>query len=83
MVGFCISDDEVCRHASNNEIIRRYFTALNNMVKGEDNKSEVDKIALLLKQAKLDASYRLCIGAAREHDVSDKEIEKWIKETIL
>ncbi len=66
MVGFCISDDAVCCHASNNEIIRRYFTALNNMAKGDDNESEVNKIALLLKQAKIDASYRPCIGAARE-----------------
>lgn len=65
MVGFCISDDEVCRRASNNEIIRRYFTALNNMAKGDDNESEVNKIALLLKQAKIDVSYRRCITAAR------------------
>lgn len=66
MVGFCISDDEVCRRASNNEIIRRYFTALNNHAKGDDNESEVNKIALLLKQAKIDVNYRQCITAARE-----------------
>jgi uncharacterized protein (UPF0371 family) len=27
MVGFCINDDEVCREASKDEIIRRYYTA--------------------------------------------------------
>ncbi len=66
MVGFCISNDEICCRASYNEIIRRYFTALNNLAKGDDNESEVNKIALLLKQAKIDANYRKCIKAARE-----------------
>ena len=66
MVGFCISDDEVCRDASRNEIIRRYFTALNNMAQGEGNEAEVNKISLLFKQAGIDISYRRCIGAARE-----------------
>ncbi|STE01721.1 Uncharacterized protein conserved in bacteria [Corynebacterium striatum] len=28
MAGFCITDDEVCREASKQEIIRRYFKAL-------------------------------------------------------
>lgn len=65
MVGFCISDDAVCCKASNNEIIRRYFTALNKMAKGEGNESEVNKISLLFKQAKIDLSYRKCVGAAR------------------
>ncbi|MBD5207110.1 MAG: DUF1846 domain-containing protein [Bacteroidales bacterium] len=66
MVGFCISDDEVCRRASNNEIIRRYFTALNALARGEGNDSEVNKIQLLFKQAKIDISYRPCVGAARQ-----------------
>ena len=66
MVGFCISDDEVCCDASRQEIIRRYFTALNRLAQGEGNDSEVNKIALLLKQAKIDLSYRKPIAAARE-----------------
>ncbi len=66
MVGFCISDDEVCREASNQEIIRRYFTALNGLAAGDGNDAEVSKIALLLKQAKIDLTYRRPIAAARE-----------------
>ncbi|MDE6716544.1 MAG: DUF1846 domain-containing protein, partial [Muribaculaceae bacterium] len=66
MVGFCISDDEVCCDASRNEIILRYFTALNRFANGETNDSEVNKIALLLKQAKIDLSYRKPISAARK-----------------
>lgn len=66
MVGFCIDDDEVCSEASKMEIIRRYFTALNNFAKGNTDDSEVNKIALLLKQAKIDTSYRKSVAAARE-----------------
>lgn len=65
MVGFCISDDDVCYDASRNEIIRRYFTALNRMALGESNDAEVNKIALLFNQAGIDLSYRKTIAAAR------------------
>ena len=66
MVGFCINDDEVCCEASKNEIIRRYYTALNRLAQGDGNDSEVNKIALLFKQAKIDPSYRKPIIAAKE-----------------
>ncbi|WP_304488083.1 DUF1846 domain-containing protein [Duncaniella muris] len=66
MVGFCINDDDVCCDASKNEIIRRYYTALNRFAQGESNEGEVNKIALLFKQAKIDTSYRRSIKAAKE-----------------
>lgn len=66
MAGFCISDDEVCRKASNNEIIRRYFTALNEFARGHGSESEINKISLLFKQANITLSYRKTIAAARE-----------------
>lgn len=65
MVGFCIDDDEMCCKASNDEIIRRYFTALNQLAEGGDNENEVNKIALLFKQAHIDISYRRATTAAR------------------
>ena len=66
MVGFCISDDEVCCKAAKDEIIRRYFTALNNMAEGGGNESEVTKIQVLLNQAKITVEDRRCVVAARE-----------------
>ncbi|MDE5568597.1 MAG: DUF1846 domain-containing protein [Muribaculaceae bacterium] len=66
MVGFCINDDEVCCEASKDEIIRRYYTALNELAIGKGNESEVNKIALLFKQAKIDTSYRKTTVAAKE-----------------
>ena len=49
MIGYCISDDEVCREASKQEIIRRYYTALGALATGHGSDSEVNKIALLMK----------------------------------
>ena len=66
MVGFCICDDDVCCRASKDEIIRRYYTALNSMAMGDTNDSEVNKIALLFKQAKITTDDRACTVAARE-----------------
>ncbi len=66
MVGFCIDNDEVCREASKQEIIRRYYDALDRMALGDGNDNEVNKIALLFKQAKIDTSYRRTTVAARQ-----------------
>ena len=66
MVGFCISDDEVCQDASKNEIIRRYYTALNHLANGDGNDNEVSKIALLFKQANINSAYRKTTVAAKE-----------------
>lgn len=66
MVGFCIEDDDVCREASYNEIIRRYFTALNQLALVRGNEDEVNKIAMVMKQAKIDSSYRKPVTSARE-----------------
>ena len=66
MVGFCISDDEVCREASKQEIIRRYFAALNRLAQGDCNDQEVQKLALLQKQVGINTAYRKTTVAARE-----------------
>ncbi len=66
MVGFCINDDEVCCKASKNEVIRRYYTALNRLAQGEAVAGEVSKIQLLFKQAGIDTSYRKPVVAAKE-----------------
>ena len=53
MAGNCIVDDEVCREASRNEIIRRYFKALCDHKTGKNVDSEIFKLELLLNQAGL------------------------------
>ena len=71
MIGSCISDEEVCREASRQEIIRRYYTALCNFADGKATEAEVNKIALVMKKAGITTSYRKATVAAKERmDVS-------------
>ena len=53
MAGNCIVDDEVCREASRNEIIRRYFKTLCDQKTGKNVDGELFKLELLLNQAGL------------------------------
>ena len=66
MIGYCISDDEVCCEASKQEIIRRYYNAVCNMYDGRNNEHEVNKLVLLMKQMKLTTADRRCTVAAAE-----------------
>ncbi len=66
MIGFCISDDEVCREASRQEIIRRYYRALCNFADGKATENEVNKIALVMKKARISTEDRKTTVAARE-----------------
>lgn len=66
MAGNCIIDDEACKEASHMEIIRRYYTALNEVVKGKGKENDVYKIELLLKQAKISTDDRKVTVAAKE-----------------
>ena len=71
MVGFCISDDEVCCQASRDEIIRRYYAATNKLADGADNEAEVQKIQLLMGQAKISTDYRRTTVAANQRKDKD------------
>ena len=64
MVGNCIFDDEVCKEASKQEIIRRYYNSLNRLAKTECSADEVYKIELLMKQAKVSTEDRKVVSAA-------------------
>ncbi len=71
MIGFCMSDEDTCCDAAREEIIRRYYSALCHLAEKGDNENEVNKISLIMKQAKLTTEYRKTTVAARER----KEIE--------
>ena len=66
MLASCISDDEVCREAALQEIIRRYYAALCKLADGDVSDAEVNKIGLLMKQAKITTDLRKTTIAARE-----------------
>ncbi len=68
MAGKCIVDDEVCREASYMEIIRRYYTAMNDVIKGKAKENDVYKIELLMKQAKITTDDRKVTVAAKKRE---------------
>ena len=65
MVGYCITDDEVCRKAAEKEILRRYYNARCQFLQGHAQKEEAEKIRLLMKHLDLTDDLRPVIGAAR------------------
>ena len=66
MIGFCMNDEDVCCNAAREEIIRRYYYALCNLADKGENENEVNKIALIMKQAKLTTEYRRTTVAAHQ-----------------
>ena len=51
MAGYCIVDDDVCRDASRQEILRRYYTACMELVQGKGSEATVRKLELVMNQA--------------------------------
>ncbi len=66
MAGNCIIDDEICREASRQEIIRRYYHAQGQLLRGEGTEEEVYQLELLMKQAGVSPDDRPVIRAACE-----------------
>ena len=65
MAGFCIVDDDVCKKASRDEIIRRYYSALVSKRKGLADDELVTKAELIMTQAGVCAEDRKVVGAAQ------------------
>lgn len=66
MAGNCICDDDACREASCQEIIRRYYASLNSLFKGNCPEDEVRKLELLMNQAGITTADRRVIAPAME-----------------
>ena len=66
MVGNCIVDDAVCLQASQQEILRRYYTALCDRKQGKADDSQILKLELLMKKADVSAEERAVVGPALE-----------------
>ncbi len=64
MAGNCIIDDDACREASCQEIIRRYYQARCDVRMGRAEETCVHKIELLMNQAKITPENRPVIAVA-------------------
>lgn len=72
MAGNCICDDAVCCEASNQEIIRRYYSALKGLAEGKSEESEVYKLKLLMNQAHITVDERKVVQAALNREKETK-----------
>lgn len=66
MAGNCICDDETCQEASRQEIVRRYFSTLNSLLKGISSEEETQKVELLMNQAGITIQNRKVVAKALE-----------------
>ncbi len=64
LVGDCIVDDEVCRQASKQEIIRRCYDAACAVRQGFSDPKELQKIELMMNSLGLSSADRPVVGAA-------------------
>ena len=68
MVGNCIIDDQACRQASGQEILRRYYSALCDLKKGKVADSVIHKLELLMKKAGVTIEDRTVVAAALKRE---------------
>ncbi|AIJ34412.1 Uncharacterized protein conserved in bacteria [Corynebacterium imitans] len=66
MAGYCISDDAACRHAAEQEIIRRYYKALVEERRADQDNTESARIANVLRKAEVTTADRPVVAPALE-----------------
>ena len=68
MAGNCIVDDEICREAGRQEIIRRYYDTRLGIVDGVREQEELYKIELLMEKAGTALEDRKVVAAALKRE---------------
>lgn len=74
--GFGITDDEVCREAAKQEIIRRYLIAECDYKKGKITEASLERAKLLMKEVSLEVEDRPVVLPARTVAEKKKKREK-------
>ncbi|AKK04253.1 DUF1846 domain-containing protein [Corynebacterium epidermidicanis] len=64
MAGHCISDDEVCREAGRQEIIRRYYKELVTEARGELDPVGSERVAMIMGRLGIETSERAVVAPA-------------------
>ena len=66
MAGYCISDDAACRHAAEQEIIRRYYAALVDERRADADSTVSDRNFNVMRKADLSVEDRVVVSPALE-----------------
>lgn len=81
--GFCITDDEVCREASCQEIIRRYLIAETDYKKGKINGDALERAKLLMKEVGMDVSDRKVVKKARDYAEKKRKCDQRYENVVV
>ncbi|MCI5722052.1 MAG: DUF1846 domain-containing protein [Firmicutes bacterium] len=77
-VGFAITDDEVCREAAYQEIIRRYLIAECDYKKGLISEASLERAQLLRKEVGQEVSDRKVVQPARDYVEKKRQDERYM-----
>lgn len=75
MVGFGIVDDEVCREAARQEIIRRSLIAQCDYKKGKIDESSEERVRLLMEEVGAHIDDRKVVVAARDYSEAKRQLD--------
>ena len=73
MISSCITNDEICKEASKNEIIRRYYTLLNDVTKDNANEELIVKMENIMTKAQVVPEDRKVVTACLERAKETKK----------
>lgn len=82
-IGFVINDDEVCREAACQEIIRRYLLAEVDYKKGIISESCLERAKLLMKEVGKDVSDRKVVQPARDYAEKKRNCDKRYENVVV
>ena len=74
-VGFCITDDAICREAACQEIIRRYLLARVDFKKGLISSDSLDRAKLLMDEVGRSVTDRSCVQPAQDYVEMKRQID--------
>lgn len=66
MAGYCFKDDEICKQAAKQEIIRRYYDALVDFRKDKISEDIINKLEVILAKADINKDDRKVVKAAND-----------------
>lgn len=81
--GFGIIDDEVCKEASRQEIIRRAFIAECDYKKGKVQADVLERVQLLMKEVGAKFEDRKCVAVARDYAEEKRNSDKRYENVVV
>ncbi|MGI6211471.1 MAG: DUF1846 domain-containing protein [Anaerovoracaceae bacterium] len=81
--GFAITDDEVCREAACQEIVRRFLIAECDYKKGKISRETLERSELLMNEVDRSVSDRAVVGAARDYAEKKRAEDKRFENIVV